>query len=334
MNAVAPGKIILSGEHAVVYDKPALVTAVNRFAQATISENNDSRVHFELVDFDENSSLTFQALRELKARLMRNYQLFLNGELSIREVLKKPFHLFEFLFITFIDGVQLKLDRGVDISLKSDIPVGSGMGSSAATLLSVLKGLAEFFSIDFKPQDLFEYGLEAEKLQHGNPSGVDPYVASHGGFVRFQNKKAKRLDMPNIPFYLVNTGIPASSTGECVARVAAKVKKSKIWEDFEAVTNEMQKALTSNNPAEVRRRVRENHRLLIDIGVVPETIQQFIHEIEKSGGAAKIAGAGSVKGESAGMVTVFADAPPFDLANRYGYSTLSVKGEPDGARIV
>ena len=152
MKAIAPGKIILSGEHAVVYDKPALVMAVNRYAEAHIAGNNDSRVHFELVDFDENNSLTIQALRELKGRLVRNYQMFLNGEMGIREVLKKPFHLFEFLFITFLDGVQLKLDRGVDIKLHSNIPVGSGMGSSAATLLSVLRVLAEYFSLDLNSE--------------------------------------------------------------------------------------------------------------------------------------------------------------------------------------
>ncbi len=334
MKALAPGKIILSGEHAVVYGKPALVMAVDRFAEATITGNGDARVQFELVDFDENSSLTIQAMRELKGRLLRNYQLFLNGELSIRDVLKKPFHLFEFLFITFIDGVQLKLDRGLNIQLKSNIPVGSGMGSSAATLLSVLKGLAEYYSLDLKKDDFFKYGLEAEKLQHGTPSGVDPYVSLHGGFVRFQNKKADNLPMPNVPFYLVNTGAPHSTTGECVSQVAENFGDSLIWDDFEAVTNNLQAALLKNDLAEAQRWIRENNKLLSVVGVVPKQITNFIHEIEKNGGAAKIAGAGSVGGDTAGMVTVFSERAPKDVTEKYGFELLNIKGEADGARVV
>ncbi len=334
MKAIAPGKIILSGEHAVVYGKPALVMAVNRYAEAGISGNGDARVHFELVDFDENSSLTIQALRELKGRLVRNYQMFLNGELGIREVLKKPFHLFEFLFITFLDGVQIKLDRGVNIRLHSDIPVGSGMGSSAATLLSVLRGLAEYFGLDFKPDDYFNYGFEAEKLQHGRPSGVDPYVSLHGGFVRFQNKRAQKLPMPEMPFYIVNTGVPQSTTGECVAHVAEHFAHSPIWDDFEAVADEMQRALLKSDLVEVKRWVRANNRLLTTIGVVPASIQEFISHIEKSGGAAKIAGAGAIKGDRAGMVLVFADESSNELISRYGFQVMNVKGDPLGARIV
>lgn len=334
MKAIAPGKIILSGEHAVVYGKPALVMAVNRYAETFISGSGDSRVHFDLVDFDEDSSLTIQALRELKGRLYRNYQMFLSGELGIRDVLKKPFHLFEFLFITFLDGLQLKLDRGLDIRLHSNIPAGSGMGSSAATLLSVLKGLADYFSLDMDSHAYYDYGLQAEKLQHGRPSGVDPYISLHGGFVRFQDQDAQKLPMPDMPFYIVNTGVPASTTGECVSRVAASFQDSPIWDDFECVANEMQQALLVNDLSFVQRCVRENHKLLTAIGVTPPHIQDFIAEVEKNGGAAKIAGAGSINGDSAGMVLVVAENIPSSLIERYGFQIMNVKGDPLGARIV
>ena len=333
MRALAPGKIILSGEHAVVYGKPALVMAVNRFAQATITDYSGTRVHFELADFNVHSSLSMQSLRELKARLVRAYQRFLNGELGIRDVLAKPFHLFEFLFITLIDGVQLKLDRGIKIRLSSKIPIGSGMGSSAATLLSLLKALTEFFKINLKVDDYYTYGLEAEKLQHGKPSGVDPYISLHGGFVRFQNQKAERLDIPNVPFYLVNTGMPTTTTGECVSDVAHHFADANIWDDFETVTNEMQRALVKSDAIEVQRWVRENNELLMTIGVVPPRVGDFIRDIEAAGGAAKIAGAGSVRGTAAGMVTVFSENP-HAIANRYGYEILPIKGESRGARIV
>ena len=334
MRAIAPGKLILSGEHSVVYGNPALVMAVNRFAETTITDNSDSRINFQLLDFDANSSITLQALRELKLRLKRNYDLFLSGEMGIREVLKKPFHLFEFLFITFVDGLQLKLERGMDIKLKSDIPLGSGMGSSAATILSVLRALAGYYALDFQPEKYFDFGLEAEKLQHGRPSGVDPYIALHGGFVRFQNKQAQSLEIPNLPFYVVNTGVPDSTTGECVAHVAQHFEHTSIWQDFAAVTEEMQNALQKSDRAEAKRWIKENNSLLTTIGVVPPLIQEFIQEVEKSGAAAKIAGAGSIRGKRAGMVVVLGDEAPKAAVQKYGFEFLSVTGEPLGARIV
>ena len=334
MKAIAPGKIILSGEHSVVYGKPALVMAVNRYASASVFPQQNKQISFDLLDFDTTSSLTIQALRELKHRLFKNYHMFLNGQLGIREVLKKPFELFEFLFITLLDGLQLKMDQGVKIKLSSNIPIGCGMGSSAATILSVLKGVGEYFNLDLNPQKYYDFGLEAEKLQHGFSSGVDPYVSLHGGFVRFQQQKAKKLPMPDMPLYLVNTGIPVSTTGECVSSVANGFQSNKIWDDFENITNAIQIALLQNELKELQRLVKENHLLLTNIGVVPQRINNFIDDIEKWGGAAKIAGAGAVTGENGGIVTVFSEEGPKDICDKYGFSIIPVKGEPLGARIV
>jgi len=334
MKAIAPGKIIISGEHSVVYGKPALVMAVNRYAEATISSQHNREVSFDLLDFNTRSSLTLNALRELKHRLIKNYHDFLNGELGIRDVLKKPFELFDFLFITFLDTLQLKLEHGISIKLQSNIPIGCGMGSSAATILSVLRGVSKFFDMELVPEKYYNIGLEAEKMQHGRSSGVDPYVSLHGGFLRFQEGEAKDLPLPDLPMFLVNTGVPKSSTGECVTRVAAKFGTNKIWDDFEWVTNEMQQALAKADFSELKNLVRENSRLLDTIGVVPENIRSFIRDIESYGGAAKIAGAGAVAGDKGGIVSVFAHAAPVDVCEKYGFEIVPVKGEPLGARVV
>ena len=80
--------------------------------------------------------------------------------------------------------------------------------------------------------------------------------------------------------------------------------------------------------------VRENHKLLVKIGVVPDPIQQFIKDVEKWGGAAKTCGAGAVAGDSAGIVMVIAENPPIELCQRYGYELSAVRGDPLGVRIV
>ncbi len=334
MKAVAPGKLILSGEHAVVFGRPALAMAVDRCATSTITADIGDHVSFDLVDLQQNESFTFRALNDLKTRVQRNYQLFLDGKLSIRDVLLKPVELFEFAFINILDGLHLKLEQGLKIQTRSDIPIGCGMGSSAATVLSALRAAGHYLRVDFRPDWVMKYSLDAEKLQHGYPSGVDSYISLNGGCALFQNGAAQSVPLPRVAMYLVHTGVPDSTTGECVVRVKQRFAEDVIWNDFEAVTLEMERAIRANDLKSIQAMVRENNKLLARIGVVPEKVQQFITEIEAAGAAAKVCGAGSVTGDKAGIVLVFAAEPPDALCKKFGYSVLSVRGDPLGARIV
>lgn len=335
MKAIAPGKLILSGEHAVVYGRPALAMAIDRSAQAVISSATHDEVSFSLQDYtQENGSFTLRALREFRKRAGSNYRLFLEGELGIRQVLLKPVELFQFAFITLLDGLHLKLDHGMDISLNSDIPIGCGLGSSAATVLSELRAVGHFFRVDFRPDWHYKYSLEAENMQHGHASGVDSYVSLHGGCVRFQNGEGTKVPLPRAPVFIVQTGTPLTTTGECVSRVAADFATSGIWDDFEGVTNRMVQVLGGTDKELIQALVRENHQLLTRIGVVPERVQQFVRDLEKGGGAGKVCGAGAVAGDNAGIVMVVADTPPVELCRRYGYELTAVRGEPLGVRII
>lgn len=334
MKAIAPGKLILSGEHAVVYGQPALVTAINRNAQAIVTTGHSNLVSFDLTDLRESNSFTLRALQELKNRIVKNYRMFLNGELSIRDVLYKPVELFEFTFITILDALHLTLGNGVNIQLQSNIPIGCGLGSSAATILSVLRGMGHYFRVEFRPEWYYRYSLEVENLQHGHSSGVDPYISLHGGCVRFQQGQAQKIPLPRIPMFLIHTGVPATSTGECVADVRRRLENSAIWNDFGAVTLDIEASLACNDLKAIQRGVRENHKLLAAIGVVPERVRQFVAEVEQWGGAAKICGAGAVGGDQGGMVLVVAETAPVELCKKYGYEIMTVHGEPLGARIV
>ncbi len=335
MKAIAPGKLILTGEHAVVYGKPAIAMAVDRSAQSIIIPGGaHDEISFEMQDFSQQESFTIRALRELKNRVAKNYRLFLEGNLGIREVLYKPVELFQFAFITILDGLHLKVASGFKIQLHSNIPIGCGMGSSAATVLSTLRAIGHYFRVDFRPEWYQAYSLEAENLQHGHASGVDTYISLHGGCARFQEGRAEKIPLPRMPMHLVNTGTPITSTGECVTHVRERFSQSRIWEDFETITRAMEIALAQNNIEEIQRLIRENHRLLSEIGVVPEKVQGFVADVEKWGAAAKICGAGACGGDNAGIVLVCSEKAPKEVCERYGYDIISVRGEPLGARIV
>lgn len=335
MRAIAPGKLILSGEHAVVYGKPAIAMAVDRCAEAIILPAGEPEaVTFDLQDLKCVESFTVRALRDFKKRVLKNYRMFLDGQLSIREVLHKPIELFQYAYITILDALHVSLTSGVLIRLHSNIPIGCGMGSSAATVLSVLRSIGHYFRVEFRPEWYQAYSLEAENLQHGRASGVDTYISLHGGCAVFRQGEARSLPLPRLPMHLVNTGTPATTTGECVSYVRERHGNSTIWDEFEKTTARMEKALTTGDTRAVQQCVRENHRLLEQIGVVPARVSEFVSEVESRGGAAKVCGAGAVAGDAAGIVMVCSPEPPRDLCKKYGYELISVRGEPLGARIV
>ncbi len=333
MKAVAPGKLILSGEHSVVYGKPAVAMAIDRSASFELTPQTSDKVSFDLPG-GSGGSFTVMALRDLKRRAENKYREFLNGEIGIGYVLSAPADLFRFAFINTLDGLHRKLDSGVVLKLRSSIPVGCGMGSSAATVLSEIRAIGHYLRVDFKPDWYYEYSLEAEKMQHGKPSGVDSYISLHGGCARFEQGQACSIPLPRMKMYMVETGIPESTTGECVMAVERGFRNSAIWSEFEAVTNEFENALRGNDAQKLHWLVRENNRLLAAIGVVPERVQRFIAEIEAWGGSAKICGAGSVLGDKGGIVLVFADEAPVVLCEKYGYAVSPVRGDPLGTRMV
>ncbi len=334
MKAVAPGKLILSGEHAVVYGKPAIAMAIDRSAVFELTPQADRKIAFDLPDQAGGESFSLRALRDLKRRVEKKYREFLNGDVGIGYVLSAPADLFRFAFINTLDGLHRKLDSGLVLKLRSSIPMGCGMGSSAATVLSEIRAMGHFMRVDFKPEWYYEYSLEVEKLQHGKPSGVDSYISLYGGCARFEQGEATSIALPRMKMFMVQTGVPESTTGESVMEVERHFRTSSIWSEFGDVTNAFEDAIRRNNLQKVHWLVRENNRLLNAIGVVPEKVQQFISEIEQWGGSAKVCGAGAVQGDKGGVVLVIAESLPAEICQRYGYPVSPVRGDPLGTRMI
>lgn len=338
MKAIAPGKLILSGEHAVVYGEPALAIAVNRFAQASFSGQASSLISFDSLNLSYQKSHTFSALRRIKRRLQKDYQAFLRGEYGIRDVLNGPIELTQFVFCNLLDKFNIKPQenfRGFKLSTSSTIPMGCGMGSSAAMILCILHVIDQHLNLKLTKENYLTYGKEAENLQHGYSSGLDLEISLTGGCLRYQNGKAERCPMPLLPLYLVNTGQPISTTGECVTHVAPYFEHESIKSDFRAVTNQFDEALkTGQSFMTLREIIKENHRLLVTIGVVPDKVKQFIADVEATGAAAKICGAGAVRGQQGGIVLIAAEENPESICRRHHYVCNPVEVEAHGLRIL
>ena len=333
MTAIAPGKLILCGEHAVVYNAPAIALAVNRYATATVERHTASRVGFNLLNIHYHKDHTVKALKTLKRQLLKNYDAFQQGQKSIKDVLKLPMELTQFAITNLLDKLNHTLTEGLQLKTHSDIPMGCGMGSSAASILVATRAMADHLRIELSEDLYLRYSLEAENLQHGQSSGLDLKVCYRGGCVFFHNHEWEALPPPTFPLYMVNTGVPESSTGECVSHVKSRMKDH-VLEEFSQVAFSLKDALLQNDESQFKEAIKKNHDLLVDLELVPSPIQAFIRTLEAQGFAAKICGAGTCRGNSAGMMLIAGPEDPQSLCKDYGFQSELIECDTKGLRTL
>lgn len=198
----------------------------------------------------------------------------------------------------------------LSIEVESDIPVGSGFGSSAALAATVIAGSLAACGIELPTPDLERLTLEAERRQHGIPSGVDGATVIHGGLVWAERPsdgaplELTPLDLasPHLArFRVFDTGTPVESTGAVVAavreRVAAEPERlrpvlAQMGETARAFRAEI--AGDEDRPQGVMGLIRRYQRDLETLGVIPAAARELVRQVEARGGAAKISGAGAL----------------------------------------
>lgn len=316
--AHAPGKIILSGEHAVVYGAPALAVAVALYSEVwfrPIHPSNGLKTVFEQVS--QGAFYPLSVLGQFKQSLDRRFESFLRGDLKVQQILQRPDDLVVYTLVSLAQRLPVPgaspahhLPVPGQLGGSSQLPLGAGMGSSASIIAATMVLYEHLLGRLHTAQERFEWVRFCERLQHGKGGAIDAATVIHGGAVRVQGDA---LSTPAIAaghglwegdgWYWVLHGKPASSTGECVAAVReGHGNDQALWRSFEACTNAFQKALETDSCP--RDNLRENHRLLRRIGVVPDAASRFIDEVEATGGAAKICGAGSIRGGNGGVILV------------------------------
>lgn len=334
MIAVAPGKLILSGEHAVVYQKPALTLAIDRYIQTKMTTSNKNSVTLSLLS--QQCQFTFEKLATLKQHIDNQYRLFLNDKCKVTEILSRPADLACYIIADVLENFSLKPTTGFNVNIRSNIPTGCGMGSSAALIVSLLFATRDYFNLDLADDRLMNHAIFLENLQHGRASGLDVRISMQGGCLYTNGENIVVKSLPKIPLYIVNTGKPVTTTGECVTKVAQHGNNEPLWQDFSTATDAIKLAFDNNDLPSLQRHIKRNHQLLVDIGVVPNRIQTFISDIESAGSAAKICGAGAVRGDTAGIVLIATDniTSLKNTCEKYGFSHEEIIPQQKGAHLV
>jgi len=196
------------------------------------------------------------------------------------------------------------------LTIRSDIPAGFHLGSSAATAVGVVAATLYFVKKLWNPTVINHIAYDVEKKQHNNPSGGDNTTVTMGGFVWFRKeleflKSMWQLDV-TIPkslnhFYLLDTGKPQETTGDMVLLVRKRFEKhprymNQLFSQNETQVKNIAVALKEQNELALCEGIRQGERTLEAMGVVGKSVIPCIRAIEKVGGAAKILGGGGRKG--------------------------------------
>ncbi len=318
IKARAPGKLILSGEHSVVYGAPAIALAIECYTDVWFTPMHrigGVRTAFE--NLSQGQLYPLDLLKSFKQKLDNRFEQFTRGELSVQNILQRPddlavYSLASLLHFLPVPGVTEthRLPVPGQLSSRSELPLGAGMGSSASVVAATFILYEHLLNRPQNRDERFERVRFAERLQHGKGSSIDAASVVYGGVNHVINGVASQPDLAEDHplktgegWYWVLHGIPAASTGECVAEVQKKHGEDRaLWSAFEEVTNALMHALENgDDPREI---IKQNHALLVKIGVVPSAAQRFVQAVENAGGAAKISGAGSVRGDHGGVILV------------------------------
>ena len=306
MAASAPGKLILFGEHAVVFGEPALSTAIDLRTEVF------ARPHGEwLVD---GGSLDEPKYRYVKAALRRNWA-----------------------------GGPLWLE------IRSMIPTGAGLGSSAAVTVASL-GAIQVLRDVFDPPSIAREAFEIEHEVQGRASPIDTSTATAGGGILVQPSEGKdqlwtierdtrrwclhRCPLPELTFVVGNTGITAA-TGPLVAgvkeRVDASPEAASMVRQIGQITVEGLAALQRKDLVAAGRLMDRDHALLNALGVGHPLLDRLVNAARKHSYGAKLTGAGG--GGSMVALTDEPDKVARDIREVGGKAFL-VRSDPVGVRRI
>lgn len=267
---VAPGKVILFGEHAVVYGRPALAAPVTQINATAVVEQGEP-----------GAGLVIDALD-----LRRRIRLAETGQPLAKAARLTLEHL----------GLA---EPDWRISLRSTVPMASGLGSGAAVSAAVVRALAIAAGRDLEPAAVSAIVFEIERVHHGTPSGVDNTVIAYGQPVYFIRGAPPQPFAAGRPVSIVigDTG-KASPTRIAVGDVRAAWERDRaryevLFDRVGSVVEAARAAITEGRPKSLGPLMEENQALLREIGVSSPELESLISVARAAGATgAKLSGGG------------------------------------------
>ena len=280
--ASAPGKIILFGEHAVVYGQPAIAVPISQVqARAVVRADpgqRPGRVRIQAPDIHLETDLAD-----------------LPGE-----------HPLAVAFRTLFSALDISRPPALSVRVTSTIPIAAGLGSGAAVSVALFRALSAFLGHSLEDEQICALAFEVEKLHHGTPSGIDNTVITYARPVFFErdregNGRENKVELLRVPrpftILIADTGIP-SPTAIAVsdvrrARETEPERYETIFASIGEIAREARAMIEAGELDALGSLMDRNHALLREIGVSSPALDRLVR-VARSAGAlgAKLSGGG------------------------------------------
>lgn len=314
----APGKLMLMGEHAVVYNHPCLVTAVNQRIRAKVSKNTSG-------DFLLNASDV-----DVKDYRKKNSDIG-NGEIP------KGAKFVEVAVKNFKD--KYPFDFGIDVETSSEFSSKFGFGSSSASTVCIVKALAELTGKKLDNKQIFEIAYKTILDVQGKGSGFDIAAAVYGGTLYFVTggKTIEPLSIKALPLIVGYSGVKAD-TVTLINKVKERGEKvpgiiEDAYHQIEKLVNLGKTALEKQDFESFGYLMNMNQGYLEMMGVSITKLSAMIYAARDAGAyGAKLSGAGG--GDC--MIAIALPDKAQDVKNmiqKAGGEIIKIETGAEGVRI-
>lgn len=271
-SASAPGKVILFGEHAVVYGQPAIAAPVSQVqAKAVVMPNPAGGIQVAAPQIAVDSPLR---------------------ELPLEHALAKAVEL-------TLGALGVERSPGFKLRVTSTIPLAAGLGSGAAVSVAVIRAVSGFLGHPLSDKTVNELTFEIEKIHHGTPSGVDNTVVTYGLPVFFIKDQPIETFKPKRPFTLVigDSGVP-SPTSVAVgdvreARLAEPGRYQRLFDGCGQIARQARAHIEDGQVEALGPLMDRNHELLVEMDVSSPELETLVAAARQAGAwGAKLSGGG------------------------------------------
>ncbi|VAW33807.1 Mevalonate kinase [hydrothermal vent metagenome] len=275
--ATAPGKIILFGEHAVVYGRPAIAAPISQLrAKAHVYYSSSNNCYLIAPDLQRHDRLDDLPMDDALATAVRQ----------------------------LVAAAGLEQAPDVTIHVRSDIPIASGMGSGAAIAAAIIRALAKHLNrLDLQENSVVSaLTYEVEKIHHGTPSGIDNSVVAYERPICFVRQSPQNSIEPfsvttPLRFLVADSGI-RSSTKTVVEDVRRQWRADPttfdhIFDQCGRIAQAARTAIETGDVAQVGALMTENHKWLQEMMVSSSELDKLVTAALQAGAlGAKLSGAG------------------------------------------